>query len=71
MCTVVYDDFNKENLVAELSTLHELYQSTVGDVVLSVNSIKTALLTLSATQRLLLKTVCRLFHLSATNATSE
>ena len=75
VCTVFYDDFNKEDLVAELSTFHELYQSTVGDVVPSVDTIKTALLTLSATQHLLLKTVCRLFQLllilPATNATSE
>ena len=75
VCTVFYDDFNKEDLVAELSTFHELYQSTVGDVVPSVNSITTALVILSTTQRLLLKTVCRLFSLllilPATNATSE
>ena len=62
MCTVFYDDFSKEDLVAELSTFHKLYQSTVGDVVLSVNSIKTALLTLSAIQQLLLKTVFRSFQ---------
>lgn len=75
VCTVFYDDSNKEGLLAELSTFHELYQSTVGDVVPSVDSIKTALLTLSATQQLLLKTVCRLFQflliLPAMNATSE
>ena len=51
VCTGFYDDFNKD-LVAELSTFHELYQSTVGDVVPSVDTIKTAL-----------KTVCRLFQL--------
>ena len=54
--------FDKEDLKAELSTLHELYQSAV-DEVLSIDSIKAALLSLSAAQRVLLKTVSRLFQL--------
>ena len=74
VCNFFYDDFNKEDLVAELSTLHTLYHSVVEEVP-SVNSIKTALLTMSHAQRMLLNTVCRLFQLllilPATNATSE
>ena len=70
-----YDDFNREDLAAELLTHHELYHSAVGDEVPSVNTIKIALSTLSTTQLMLLKTVCRLFQLlmilPATNATSE
>ncbi len=66
---------SKEDLVAELSTLHELYHSAVEDEAPSVEGIKTALLTLSKSQRMLLNTVCRLFQLlmilPATNATSE
>ncbi len=65
----------REDLVAELSTLHKLYHSAVADEAPSVDSIKNALLTLSKSQRMLLNTVCRLFQLlmilPATNATSE
>ena len=75
VCNFFYDDFNREDLAAELLTLHELYHSAVGDEVPSVNTIKIALSTLSTTQLMLLKTVCRLFQLlmilPATNATSE
>ena len=75
VCTFFYGDFNKGELIAELFTLHDLHRSAVGDVTPSVDSIKTALLTLSPTQRMLLKTVCWLFQLllilPATNATSE
>ena len=74
VCNFFYDDFNKQDLVAELSTLHVLYCSAVEDTP-SVNSIKTALLTMSTAQRMLLQNVCRLFQLllilPATNATSE
>ena len=74
VCNFFYDDFNKEDLVAELLTLHTLYHSVVEEVP-SVNSIKTALLTMSPTQRMLLNTVCRLFQflliLPTMNATSE
>ena len=73
VCTFFYGDFNKGELIAELFTLHDLHQSAVGDVTPSVDSIKTTLLTLSPTQRMLLKTVCQLFQLllilPATNAT--
>ena len=76
VCNFFYDDFEREDLVAELSTLHKLYHSTVDDDdPPSVNNIKSALLTLSTSQRMLLNTVCRLFKLlmilPATNATSE
>lgn len=75
MCNFFYSDFNKEELVAELSTLRQLYHSAIGDEAPSVNSIKTALLTLSTSQQTLLNTVCRLFQLlmipPAMNATSE
>ena len=75
VCSFFYDDFNKEDLVAELSTFQKLYCAAVEDEVPSVSTIKTALLTLSTSQRMLLNTVCRLFQLllilPATNATSE
>ena len=75
VCTFFYDDFNREALLAELLTLHTLYHSVQQDEVPSVDSIKTTLLTLSTTQRVLLGEVCKLFQLlmilPATNATSE
>ena len=75
VCTFFYGDFDREDLVAQLSTLRQLHHSVVGDEVPSVDSIKTALLTLSTSQRMLLNAVCRLFQLlmilPATNATSE
>lgn len=75
VCTFFYDDFNREDLKAELVTLSELYDKTIEKQTPSVNSIKTALLTLNTTQRTLLKSVCSLFQLllvlPATNATSE
>ena len=77
LCIFFHDDCNKEDLVAELSTLCTLYHSAAQDEVPvpTVNGIKTALLTLSTAQRMLLNTVCRLFQLllilPATNATSE
>ena len=74
VCDYFYDDFNKDDLVAELTTLRQLYHSTVGDKLPSVKTIKTALSSLSTTQRMLLKTVSKLFQLvlilPATNATS-
>ena len=74
VCKFFYEDFDKEELKTELSTLHELYQSVV-DEDPSIDSIKAALLSLSTAQRVLLKAVCRLFQLllilPATNATSE
>ena len=75
VCNFFYDDFNREDLAAELLTFHKLYQSALKDELPSVDNIKTALLTLSAPQRMLLNTVCKLFQLllilPATNATSE
>lgn len=75
VCKFFYNDFNRDDLVSELLTLRKLYQSIVQDEVPSVDSIKTALLTLSTAQRMLLNTVCKLFQLllilPATNATSE
>jgi len=74
VCKFFYEDFDKEELKTELSTLHELYQSVV-DEDPSIDSIKAALLSLSTAQRVLLKAVCRLFQLllilPATNATCE
>lgn len=70
-----YGDFDKAELEAELLTLQQLYQSAIGSEAPIVDSIKKALLTLSNTQRMLIKAVCRLFQLLivllATNATSE
>ena len=75
VCSFFYDDFTREDLEAELSTLHNLYHSVSGEEVPSVDSIKTALLSLSTNQRTLLSSVCRLFQLlmilPAMNATSE
>ena len=74
-CNFFYNDFTTEDLEAELSTLHNLYRSVSGEEVPSVDSIKTALLSLSTHQRTLLSSVCHLFQLlmilPATNATSE
>ena len=74
VCNFFYNDFNKEDLVAELSTFYKLYLSAVEDQIPTVSNIKTALLTLSKNQRMLLSSVCRLFQLltilPATNATS-
>ena len=70
-----YDDFNKDDLAAELITLRQLYHSSVGDELPSVKTIKTALSSLSSAQRMLLTTASKLFQmlliLPATNATSE
>ena len=49
VCNFFHDDFNREDLTAELSTLQQLYHSIVQDEAPSVDSIKTALLTLSTT----------------------
>jgi hypothetical protein len=49
VCIFIYEDFIKDDLMAQLSTLHTLYCS-VTDETPSVDSIKTALLTLSAPQ---------------------
>lgn len=70
-----FKDFNKDELVAELSTMHQLFHSKAENEAPSVASIKTALLSLSVSQRMLLRTVCRAFQLllilPATNSTSE
>ena len=47
---ISHDNFNKEDLLSELSTLHSLYQSTIEGEVSSVNCIKTVPLTLSINQ---------------------
>lgn len=74
VCNFFYDGFNKDELIAELSTLYELYHSVVEDAPL-VDNIKSVLLTISAAQRMLLNNVCPLFQLLlillATNANSE
>ncbi len=75
MCNFFYEDFNREELVAELATLGELFSSAEEEEVPSVESIKNVLLPLSTIQRKLLTTVCRVFQLllilPATNATAE
>ena len=75
VCDFFYDDFSKEELLAQLLTLRELHNSILKDEMPSVNSIQKALLSLSSTQRILLNSVCQLFKilvvLPATNATSE
>ena len=50
VCTFFYNDFNKEDLQAELATFQQLYHSTAQNEPPSVESIKTALLTLSSAQ---------------------
>ena len=49
VCNFFYDDFNKEDLVAELPTLQKLYHSVI-DEAPSVDSINTTPLTLSTKQ---------------------
>lgn len=75
VCNFFFEDFNKDELVAELSTMHQLFHSKAENEAPSVASIKTALLSLSVSQRMLLRTVCRAFQLllilPATNSTSE
>lgn len=75
VCTFFHDDFDGDDLAAELLTLQKLYESTVGKDAPTVDGIRTALLALSSSQRALVKTVCRLFQLllilPATNSTSE
>lgn len=75
VCNFFCGDFNNEDLAAELLTFHKLYKSALKDELPTVENIKTALLTLSAPQRLLLNTVCKLFQLPlilpATNVTFE
>ena len=61
MCNFFYEDFNREELVAELATLGELFSSAEEEEVPSVESIKNVLLTMSTIQRKLLMTVCRVF----------
>ena len=48
ICNFHYNDFNKQDLVAELSTFHKIYHSAVEDQIPSVSStniFKTALVT--------------------------
>ncbi|XP_033123564.1 zinc finger MYM-type protein 1-like [Anneissia japonica] len=75
VCTFFYDDFDKDELKAELITLHQLYDSTVGKEAPSINNIRKTMLTLSSSQMMLIKTASRLFQLllilPATNTTSE
>ncbi len=75
MCEYFNDDFNKRNLISELTTLRELFQSTSEGTTPSVNSIKSSLLSLTSAQRVLIPEVSKLFKLllvlPATNATSE
>ena len=45
-----FDDFDKVELESQLCTLHQLYSSVVVEEMPSIDSIKTALLSLSTTQ---------------------
>ena len=49
VCTFFYEDFSREDLLADLSTFHTLYHSVQQNEVPSVDSIKTTLLTLFST----------------------
>ena len=76
VCNFFYNDFNRDNLAAQLLVLKELYiSSSDEEVVPSIASIQTVLSTLTASQRVLMDAVCKLFQiliiLPATNATSE
>ena len=63
------------NLISELATLRELFQSTSAGITPSIASMKSSLLSLTSPQRVLLPEVSKLFKLllvlPATNATSE
>ena len=75
ICDFFFENFEKDDLAAELSTLHQLYQSKARDEAPTVASIKTTLSSLSIPQRMLLKTVSKVLQLllilPATNSTSE
>ena len=83
VCNFFYNDFNKEDLVVELSTIYmgsfhvKSTQKNLYPHRFERNLVFTqcTLLTLSKNQRMLLSSVCRLFQLltilPATNATSE
>ena len=75
VCDFFYDDFSKEDLLAQLLTLQALHNSIVKDEIPLVDSIQRALLSLSSIQRILLNSACQLFKLllvlPVTNATSE
>lgn len=67
VCNFFYNDFNKEDFVAELSMFYKLSVSSIEDQIPSVSNIRT-----TQNQRMLLSSVCGLFPiLPATNATSE
>ena len=63
VCNFFYEDFNREELVAELATLGELFSSAEEEEGPSVESIKNVLLTLCTIQRKLLTTLCKVFQL--------
>ena len=76
VCNFFYNNFNRDNLAAQLLVLKELYISSFEEeVVPSIANIQTVLSTLTATQRILMVAVCKVFRLllilPATNATSE
>ena len=77
VCDFFYDDFSREDLLAQLLTLRELHNSMVKDEIPSVDSIQRALLLLTSTQQMLLNSACQLFKLllvlsaTSTNATSK
>ena len=73
VCTF-FKDFNKNDLLVQLSMCHQLYKSYTTDPP-SIETIKASLLSLSESQRSLIDEVCKLLQLlivmPATNASSE
>ena len=78
VCSFFEGDFNKEELKSELTTFQHLYKSAHQEdteASPTIDSVKSALLTLSSSQRVLISSVSRLFQLllilPAINSTSE
>ena len=58
ICKFFGDDFQEDDLVTELGTLHQLYKSYTTDSP-SIETVKLALLSLSSAQRSLVSEVCK------------
>lgn len=74
ICRFFGDDFQEDALVAQLATLNQLCKSYTTDSP-SIETVKSALLSLSSAQRSLVNEVCKLLQLllimPATNSSSE
>ena len=74
VCQFFGNDFDENELEADLLTLHQLYKSCT-DEVPSLQSVKAAISSLSAAEQKLISSACRLFQLllilPASNSTSE